>query len=79
MVADKAEAYCPRLEGLAPWFLRSRNCLDTCELLNNFASSDFTVKKFSPRRTQRGCAATEIETEIITTKVAKSTKEEIEM
>ena len=34
VVADKAEAYCPRLEGLVPWFLRSRNCLDTYELLN---------------------------------------------
>jgi hypothetical protein len=35
VVADKAQTYCPRLEGLGPWFLRSRNCLDTYELLNN--------------------------------------------
>jgi hypothetical protein len=37
VVADKAKAYCPRLEGLAPWFLRSRNCPDTYiyEFLNN--------------------------------------------
>ena len=35
MVADKAQTYCPRLEGLGPWFLRRRNCLDTHELLNN--------------------------------------------
>jgi hypothetical protein len=34
VVADKAQTYCPRLEGLGPWFLRSRNCLDTYELLN---------------------------------------------
>jgi hypothetical protein len=36
-------------------------------------------KWISPRTTQRGCAATKIATDIITTKVAKSTKEEIEM
>jgi hypothetical protein len=35
VVADKAQTYCPRLEGLGPWFLRSRNFLDTYELLNN--------------------------------------------
>jgi hypothetical protein len=34
VVAEKAEAYCPRLEGLASWFLMSRNCLDTYELPN---------------------------------------------
>jgi hypothetical protein len=39
VVADKAEAYCPRLEGLGPWFLRSRNCLNTYELLNKSRSS----------------------------------------
>jgi len=38
------------------------------------------VKEYSPQSTQRGCAATKIETDIIiTTKVAKSTKEKIEM
>ena len=35
VVADKAQTYCPRLEGLAPWFLRSRNCPDTYKLLNS--------------------------------------------
>ena len=34
VVADKAQAYCPRLEGLVPWFLINRRCLDTFELLN---------------------------------------------
>ena len=38
VVADKAKTYCPRLEGLAPWFLRSQNCLDTYELLNRLIS-----------------------------------------
>jgi hypothetical protein len=45
------------------------------------------MNQTSPRRTQRGCAATKIKPDIITTKVAKhalsnaegSTKEEIEM
>jgi hypothetical protein len=36
VVADKAQTYCPRSEGLGPWFLRSRNCLDTYELLNSY-------------------------------------------
>jgi hypothetical protein len=34
VVADKAQAYWPRLEGLAPWFLRNANCQDTYELLS---------------------------------------------
>jgi hypothetical protein len=35
-VADKAQTYGPRLEGLAPWFLRNANCQNTYtyELLN---------------------------------------------
>src|SRR5919109_3273755 len=33
-VADKVQTYGPRLEGLAPWFLRNANCQDTYELLN---------------------------------------------
>ena len=53
MVADKAEAYCPRLEGLAPWFLRSRNCLDTYELLNKSAKPSglaaFALASFSAK------------------------------
>jgi hypothetical protein len=28
VVADKAQTYWPRLEGLAPWFLRNANCQD---------------------------------------------------
>ena len=32
-VADKAETYGPRLEGLAPWFLRNANCQDIDEVL----------------------------------------------
>ena len=32
---NKAQTYWPRLEGLAPWFLRNANCQDTYELLNN--------------------------------------------
>jgi hypothetical protein len=35
VVADKAQAYWPRLAGLAPWFLRKANCQDTYELLKN--------------------------------------------
>jgi branched-chain amino acid transport system substrate-binding protein len=35
VVADKAQTYWPRLEGLAPWFLRNANCQDTYELLSN--------------------------------------------
>jgi hypothetical protein len=34
VVTDKAQTYWPRLEGLAPWFLRNANCPDTYELLN---------------------------------------------
>ena len=33
VVADKAQTYGLRLEGLAPWFLRNANCQDTYELL----------------------------------------------
>ena len=29
VVADKAQTYWPRLEGLAPWFLGNANCQDT--------------------------------------------------
>jgi hypothetical protein len=36
VVADKAQTYCPRLEGLVSWFL---SCLDTYEHLNNTAQS----------------------------------------
>ena len=39
MVADKAQTYWPRLEGLAPWFLRNANCQDSYELLNQYYSS----------------------------------------
>ena len=35
VVADKAQTYWPRLEGLAPWFLRNANCQDTYELLSS--------------------------------------------
>ena len=31
VVADKAQTYWPRLEGLAPWFLRNANGQDTYE------------------------------------------------
>jgi hypothetical protein len=31
-VADKAQTHWPRLEGLAPWFLRNANFQDTYEL-----------------------------------------------
>jgi hypothetical protein len=34
-VADKAQTYWPRLEGLARWFLRNANCQDTYELLGS--------------------------------------------
>jgi len=36
VVADKAQTYCPRLEGLVSWFL---SWLDTYEHLNNTARS----------------------------------------
>ena len=32
---DKAQTYCPRLEGLVPWLLRSRSRLDTYERFND--------------------------------------------
>ena len=35
VMANKAQTYWPRLEGLAPWFLRNANCQDTYELLSN--------------------------------------------
>jgi hypothetical protein len=61
----------------------SQESLKTLYFRNFFALNSKALLGFlwraSLRRTQRGCAATEIETEIITTKVAKSTKEEIEM
>ena len=34
MVADKAQTYCPRLEGLVPGSFENRICLDNYELLN---------------------------------------------
>jgi hypothetical protein len=34
VAADQAQTYCPRLEGLGPWFLRNANSQDTYELLN---------------------------------------------
>ena len=48
VVADKAQTYCPRLEGLGPWFLRSRNCLDTYELLNKLRLSDTLEERIFP-------------------------------
>jgi hypothetical protein len=44
VVADKAQTYCPRLEGLVPWFLRNRSCLDTYELLNNSVGFCFSFE-----------------------------------
>jgi hypothetical protein len=55
VVAEKAEAYCPRLEGLAPWFLRRRNCLDTYELLNSLLSKKIN-KKIARRDSARDLA-----------------------
>jgi hypothetical protein len=39
VAADKAQTYCPRLEGLAPWFFGKASCPDTYELLNRWWSS----------------------------------------
>jgi hypothetical protein len=35
VVAEKAQTYWPRLEGLADWLLRNANCQNTYELRNN--------------------------------------------
>jgi hypothetical protein len=35
VLADKAQTHCPRLERLAPEFLKNRSCPDTHEFLNN--------------------------------------------
>jgi hypothetical protein len=35
VAADKAQTYCPRLEGSPPGFLGKASCPDTYELLNN--------------------------------------------
>jgi hypothetical protein len=35
VVADKAQIYWPRLERLAPWFLRNANCQDTLIKFNS--------------------------------------------
>ena len=43
-MAGKPQAYCPRLEGLVPWFLINRRCLDTFELLN--ISADHPLSLF---------------------------------
>ena len=47
MVADKAQTYCPRFEGLVPWFLRNRSCLDTYELLSNLTSRVWVSKDWA--------------------------------
>jgi hypothetical protein len=39
VAADKAQTYCPRLEGLAPWFFAKASCPDTYELLNKYPLS----------------------------------------
>jgi hypothetical protein len=58
VAADKAQTYCPRLEGLAPWFFGKASCPDTYELLNNSRKGTFqsfqtfkhlaSFKTFSP-------------------------------
>jgi hypothetical protein len=35
VAADKAQTYCPRLEGSPPGFLGKASCPDTYELLSN--------------------------------------------
>ena len=56
MVADKPQAYCPRLEGLVPWFLINRSCLDTFELLN---SSSF-IRTSRPGKAKKHQRATSV-------------------
>ena len=43
MVADKTEAYRPRLEGVVPGFLSNRSGLDVDQLLNN-STFDFVQR-----------------------------------
>jgi hypothetical protein len=38
VVADEAQAYCPRAEGLVPWVLPNSCCPDTYELPNKWCS-----------------------------------------
>src|ERR671910_2722322 len=47
VVADKAQTYWPRLEGLAPWFLRNANGQDTYELLNKSPGSWLSLARAS--------------------------------
>jgi hypothetical protein len=45
VVADKAQTYRPRLEGLAPWFLRNANCQGTYELLNSIIRASWIRRR----------------------------------
>jgi hypothetical protein len=47
VAADKAQTYCPRLEGLAPWFFGKASCPDTYELLNSLIFSPAGIAGFT--------------------------------
>jgi hypothetical protein len=45
VVADKAQTYWPRLEGLAPWCLRNANCQELTNLLNKTDHADILLRQ----------------------------------